>query len=153
MSGVTVTQVQSMIMAEVGDTPTGTIAALLPVIWASYADKAQVAPRLQALYTQRKALDIRIGGLQAVVNTTIDGLSKQGHQQIDTLVVLRKATQDEIATVEKQSRGMRGAALQPLANVEIERPPTGPEPFGPISGNNPVYGGDPYRRPGTTRGW
>lgn len=154
MSGVTIAQVQAMIMAKVGDTPTGTIAALLPVIWASYADKAQASPRLQALYTQREAFDIRVGGLQAVVNTTIDGLSKQGHQQIDTLVALRKATQDEITDVEKKSRGMRGAALQPLTNVAIETPPTGPRPFGPIDSNSPEIGGDPYYRTnGTTRGW
>lgn len=149
---VTVAQVQSLIIAEVGDTPTGTIAALLPLIWANYADKAQVAPHLQALYAKRKALDIRIGGLQAVVNTTIDGLGKQAHQQIDTLMALRKATQDAIVEVETRSRGMRGAALQPLTNVAVETPPTRPEPFGPPDANSPRYAGDPYRRSGT-RGW
>ncbi len=153
MSAATAASIQAQILAEVGDTPTGTIAGLLPAIWARYADKAQVAPGLQALYAQRKALDIRIGGLQAVVNTTIDGLGKQAHQQIDTLMALRKATQEEIVEVETRSRGMRGAALQPLTNTEIETPPTGPRPFGPIDANSGRYAGDPYMRPGTTRGW
>ncbi len=146
MSGVTIAQVQALIIAEVGDTPTGTLAAQMPVIWASYADKAQVSPRLRELYAKRRAIDLVLGSLRAVVNTTIDGLSKQGHQQIDTLVALRKATQDDIADVEKKSRGMRGAALQPLTNVAIETPPTGPRPFGPPDANSEVYGGSPYYR-------
>lgn len=154
MSGVTIAQVQALIIAEVGDTPTGTLAAQMPVIWASYADKAQVSPRLRELYAKRRAIDLVLGSLRAVVNTTIDGLSKQGHQQIDTLNALRKATQDDITDVEKKSRGMRGAALQPLTNVAIETPPTGPRPFGPIDSNSPEIGGDPYYRTnGTTRGW
>jgi len=154
MSAVTIAQVQALIIAEVGDTPTGTLAAQMPVIWASYADKARVSPRLQELYAKRRAIDLVLGSLRGVVNTTIDGLSKQGHQQIDTLMALRKATQDDIADVEKKSRGMRGAALQPLTNVAIETPPTGPRPFGPIDSNSPEIGGDPYYRTnGTTRGW
>lgn len=153
MSGITVAQVQALIIAEVGDTPTGTLAAQMPVIWASYADKAQVSPRVQELYAKRRAIDLVIGSLRLVVNTTIDGLSKQGHQQIDTLMAMRKTTEDDIVAIEKRSRGMRGAALQPLTNVAIETPPTGPRPFGPIDGNDPAYGGDVYRRLGTTRGW
>lgn len=155
MSGVAIADIQALIIAEVGDTPTGTLATLMPTIWASYADKALVSPRLQELYAKRRAIDLVLGGLRGAVDITIDGLAKRNHQQVDTLIAMRKTTEDDIVAVEQRSRGMRGAALQPLINTEIETPPTGPRPFGPLSGNSPELGGDPYYRTNGTRdrGW
>jgi len=153
MSGVTTAQVQALIIAEVQDTPTGLLAALMPTIWASYADKAQVAPRLQELYAKRRAIDLVLGSVRTAVNRAASGISKHDHQQIDTLLAMRKVADADIVELEKQIRGRRGPALTPLTNVAIETPPQPGDPLAPIDANDPRYGGDPYRRTFRTGGW
>jgi len=153
MSGVTTAQLQDRIITEVGDTPTGLLAAHLPTIWASYADKAQIAPHLQRLYAKRAAIDLVIGSSRTLVNRAASGISKHDHQQIDTLMAMRKVADADIVELEKQIRGRRGAALVPLTHVAIETPPQPGDPLAPLDANDPRYAGDPYRRTFRTGGW
>lgn len=153
---VTDQQIQSLIILEVGEvwqpptTPGGPQTALLAsniaTVWASYADKALIAPRLQELYTKRRCIDIVLATLRDQVDFSVfeDLNSKQG-QRFDHLNKMRADCQAEIVIVEQRAQKGRAPAVGPLTNTEPETPPTSLPVTTVVDGNDPRYRGDLYQ--------
>ena len=58
---VTSADIQQRIVLEVGDTREQVLSAMVASVWAEFADKAYIHPRLQELYTKRALIDIKLG--------------------------------------------------------------------------------------------
>jgi len=139
--------IQGLIILEVGDEvtaawPTGVLTANIATMWASFADKALVSPRLQELYTKRRAIDAVLGIVRNQVTFNIaNDHSRNQSDKAKTLLSMRKDTQDEIARLETQARsGRPGVAGQITTTAPIT-------PTYPPDANDPAYQGSPYLPP------
>lgn len=141
---VTTAQVQNLIILEVGDTSDGLLAANMATIWASVADKALVAPRLQELYAKRRAIDLLLGRTRGEVDRRIDGIEERWGQEPDRLIKLRADTQTEIVRIEALARAGRTVAHGTISTVAPEAPPSGAPAYAPPDANELRYYGDPY---------
>jgi hypothetical protein len=154
---VTAALIQGLIKARVGDVdpttgdPTtagsGVIATHLPVLWEAYADKAQVAPRLQELHVERDAIKLVLAVLRPRVDFSSPlTLGLKEHQQVQTLEGQLQAAEAQIERVELQARRQGVPQVGTLRTVEPVSPPTGTEAI-PLTGpnaNSPEYTGSPY---------
>ncbi len=148
---IAATDIQSLIIDEVGDTADGYLAARIATVWASYADKAGTAPRLQELYSKKRLANLLIGRLREQVDFAIQGdLSRKQSQKVTTLQAMVAQTQVEIDKVERQSIAQRPILTAPITITSPEGPPV-PGVISPydevIDASDPRYSGDPYRRP------
>lgn len=153
---VTAASVQSLIIAEVGDTPDGLLAQQMATIWASYADKAYIWPRLQELYAKRRAIDFVMGTLRSNVDFSMSGdLSLKLSDRTAFLMDRRKEVQCQIEVEECKAQAVRVPVVTPLVTTEIEpAQPPGSYPVPDIdSSNSPVYRGDPYYDVGHPKTW
>jgi len=143
--------IQRLVVLRVGDTPDGLLAANIAAIWASYADKAAVYPRLQELYTQREAVELAAARVRAEVDFGTSGdISIRASQQFAALLAMRRELDAQLAELETRARGARVGVVGPLVAVAPQSPPRGvPVPSGPPDANAPAYQGDAYTR--TTR--
>jgi hypothetical protein len=142
---VTAGSIQSLVIAEVGDTADGLLTQQMPLIWASYADKAGIAPRLQELYAKRRAIDIVLGSLRNSVGFSMSGdLSLRLDQRTEYLMERRKETLVEIRHLEAIARSGRAPAIAPLSTTEMEPQPIIPAPTLVPDRNAEVFIGSPY---------
>lgn len=112
------------------------------LIWAAWADKALVYPRLQYLYTKRQCLDIIEGQLRDLVSTQIGSFNVNGQQRLQNLQAIHKRVDEEIEKLEEQARASRGPVKGDLEQTAPSMADPGkPDP------NNPVYRGDAIVRP------
>jgi len=141
---------QTLIILEVGDTSTGSIAANFGLLWRLYLDKAQIFPRLQYLYVKRDAIRIALAAQRGDVDYALAGdASLKAHQGIDTLNTMLKDTTDELTLLEVKARAARsaGGAVGAITQTTITTPPTSPYPVTPgpePDANAPRYQGSPY---------
>lgn len=154
------TDVQALIMRKVGDIDpvtgdpleygvvsiAGVVGASIGQLWASHADKAQITPRLRELFVERDAYDLVLGALSALVDVTLEGETVHLSQRIATLTHRRATVDTEILSLEKDAKHRRSASIGPITTVAPISPPTSPPVYvyGP-DGNDPGYGGSPYR--------
>lgn len=142
-------QIQSLIVLEVGDEvtaawPSGILSANIATVWASYADKALIAPRLQELYSKRRCIDIIVGIVRGQVTFSISGdHSRNQSDKAKALMDMRRACQDEITLLEAKARANRAPANDELAATAPIAPPDANGP----DANDSRYRGDPYKPP------
>lgn len=149
MSALTDQQIQSLIVLEVGDVatpsaPSGILATNIALIWQSFADKRQVWPRLQELYSKRRCLDIVLGLRREQVDRAADTIRESLSQIARELEQMRAACQREIDKVEAVARANRGGVVAAIVQTTIETPPTGAVVSDILDANSPRYQGDPY---------
>jgi len=150
---VTAAQIQALVILRVGDAPDGVLASNIAAIWGSYADKASVYPRLQELYTQRACVEIVTARIRAQVDFSTGGdISIRASQQFTALLLMRGELDKQIMALEALARGNRTPAIGAITAVAPETPPTGPDPFGPLDGNDDRYQGNVYDRLSRSRG-
>lgn len=144
-------QIQSLLILEVGDEvtsafPGGMLATNIAMAWASYADKALIAPRLQELYTKRRCIDLVLGVVRGQVTYQIaNDHTFNGSDKAKTLLNLRQECQTEIAAIEARARGNRGGASGMLTATAPVSPPDNQPP----DANDSRYSGSPYYSPDT----
>jgi hypothetical protein len=147
---VTDADIQNIIILEVGDTVNNVLANNIAMFWSSYADKAQIAPRLQELYTQRRCIDAVMADptFRDAVSFSMSGdLSLQLHERRDAMAKRRGEVQGQIDHIERWERQLQPPVVEQLKTKEIELPPAlDPNPPNPtvLDANSPVYRGDPY---------
>lgn len=143
---VTDADIQALIILEVGDeataaAPGGILAANIATIWASYADKAQIAPRLQELYGKRRCIDLVLGVVRGQVDFEIfQDHRRNQSQKAKALEAMRADCQAEIAVIEKKARTKRPGVAGLITTVTPLSPPSTSSP----NANDPRYKGDPY---------
>jgi hypothetical protein len=141
--------IQSLIILEVGDEvttawPIGVLFANIATMWASFADKAQIAPRLQELYTKRRAIDAVLGIVRGQVTYNIaNDHSRNQSDKAKTLLSMRKETKDEIVRVEMQARSNRPGVAGQITTTAPISPPV----VGGVDANDPRFQGSPYFPP------
>lgn len=139
--------IQALIILEVGDEittawPSGVLTANIAAMWASFADKALIAPRLQELYTKRRAIDTVLGIVRSQVTFNIaNDHSRNQSDKAKTLLSMRGEVQADITAVEKQARSARGGVAGVITTVAPITPAFPPD------ANNPTYQGSPYSPP------
>lgn len=133
---ITAADVQRMIVLEVGDLDpatgdppvaggAGMIASNISTIWATYADKALLAPRLQELYTKRRALEMLMGTIlrhQVAVSQGDPTLSVRQDQRFLGAQKQYDNVQAEIDKVENMVAKTRGGAVGPITQQEPVTP-------------------------------
>lgn len=141
------TDIQALIILEVGDEvttawPSGVLTANIVAMWESYADKALIAPRLQELYTKRRAIDAVLGIVRNQVTFNIaNDHSRNQSDKAKTLLSMRGEVQADIKQIETQARsGRPGVAGQITTTAPIT-------PTYPPDANDPAYQGSPYSGP------
>lgn len=154
---LTAEQAQQLIVLRVGDVdpetgdPTrstyGVVAMGVALLWAAYADKALIAPRLQDLYVERDAIKMVLGVLANRYDLVSEGESLKRSQVWDHYQKMLDATVVELVKVQTFALGQRRPAVGQITTVEPISPPW---PGGP-NGNDGAYSGSPYSsgRPGT----
>lgn len=140
-------QLQNQIIKDIGDTDAGDLAADIGAIWALYADKAQIAPRLQFLYAKREAVQEVMGSIRKNVDFTTPTLSVKLSQETDRLQDIYDRVQSEIEVVETRARANRPAVAALLVTTAPESPPLW---WQGRDANARSLRGDPYR-PGFRR--
>ena len=133
--------IQDIIVQETGDTPGHDLANNINLFWVSFTDKQAIHPRLQELYTHRRAIDYIIGLLRNQVSFSTDGaLNLQLNQRIGYLKDRKSEIQTDIGKFETIARANRTPVIGQLKNTQIETPPPG---FPPADSHRII--GDPYR--------
>lgn len=148
------TQVQAAILGRTGDIdPTtgdpvvggsGYLETRIASLWAQYADKAYVTPRLQELFVERDCYQIQIGLLQDRFTFRDSDATFNRSERVDRLIELRTAVQTAIEDLISTASANRAPAVGPIT---AGAPVSPPFPGG-LDANSPRYGGSPYyRRP------
>lgn len=165
---ITAADVQRLIVLKVGDLDpatgdppivggAGMIASNISTIWATRADKALIAPRLQELYSQRDALDMIIGTIlrhQVDITQGDPSLSVRQNQRVVAAQQQRKDLQTEIDKIETLAQAARGGAVgqitqqEPVTvadawNQEMSESLLSPDPGAPRYSGSPF---EPVRR-------
>ncbi len=147
MSVVNAAQWQQFILLEVGAGLDSTdpisakvqdiVTPIIQVLWAAWAEKALIFPRLQYLYCKRHCLEIMAGQMRILVPVTVQGLNLQQDKRLTNVQTLMKDVQGQIDTVEKQAAASRPPALGYLTQKNAIMPrPLQPDP------NSRAYRGD-----------
>src|SRR5690242_6739591 len=137
------TDIQQLIVLEVGDEPTaafpgGILAANIATVWASYADKVALAPRLQELYSKRRCIDLVLGVVRGLVDYEIvNDRRRNQSQKAKALEAMRTDCQAEIDTIEKKARTNRPGVAGLITTVTPQSPPSTLIP----DANDPRYRG------------
>jgi hypothetical protein len=111
-------------------------------VWAQYADKAYVAPRLQELYVTR-ALLLRGQTARRQVYDFSDSDAKFTPSQVYDHFAAELATVEQEIT---ETLAMAAANRAPAVGPILTQAPIGPPVPGGVDANDRRYGGDPYRR-------
>jgi hypothetical protein len=139
-------QQQALIASELGQTGVAAFTTFVTTVWTLYEDQALIHPRLRYLRAREHAIRYLIGTLQDLIDHEEAGVSEKEHQQIDTLALLLKQTQDEIAGLLGQLQTGRtpkvGLITRAAPIVIADVVPL------PIEPNDRGYRGDPLRRLG-----
>lgn len=117
-------------------TTDNTVLTRVSDIWDSFADKANVYPRLQDLYTRRAVADNYLLGVWDRTDWEQAGAKESG-DQFDHLQALRANYHAEIVRLEKRATANRGGAVGMIAA-------TAPVMVGTncLDPNARAYGGD-----------
>lgn len=151
---LTSAQVQAAILGRTGDIdPTtgdpvvgggGYLETRIAALWAQYADKAYVSPRLQELFVERDCYRVQIGLLQDRFTFRDSDAAFNRSERVDRLMKLRDAVQEQIGELVAMAAANRAPAVGPMSTAA----PIGAPPGSVLDGNHPRYGGSPYyRRP------
>lgn len=122
---LTPAQYQALIVAEVGDTPDGQVAAQIAALWEVAG--AQPSDVLRYLYTKRAAIDLLMGAVRQQVSfKALDGASVDLSDLMEHLTTMREATQqridEAIATLDAG-----GAIAEITTTAPIAPPPNWPD--------------------------
>lgn len=149
---LTAAQVQAAIIGRTGDVDAttgdpvvgggGYLATVVASVWAEYADKAYVGPRLQELYCERDLLDRMVALIQHKFDFRDSDATFSRSQRVKTLLDRRTAVQNKIEAIETTAAANRAPAVGQMTTAAAVGPPY---PFG-VDASDPRYGGDPYTR-------
>lgn len=145
-------QVQAAILGRTGDIdPTtgdpvvgggGFLSTIIGAVWAEYADKAYVGPRLQELHVERDLYDRMIALIQHKFDFRDSDADFKRSQRVQRLVDRRDKVIENLNGV----LAMVAANRAPAVGLITATAPVGPPfPLG-IDANSRRYGGDPYSR-------
>lgn len=155
MPATTATQMQNLILMEVGEPLTGgLIAPVLPTLWSMFADKGLLpnGTRLQYLHVLAKVFDIKIGLIMDGAYMPVGMV--QTEKLDDKVADYRKqkdATLEEIARLEKVASGLRAPAVgQPARTAPIQPGDSPYTTLGPDP-NDRRWRGDPILKTGWVR--
>jgi hypothetical protein len=113
-------------------------------VWAQYADKAYVAPRLLELYVERDLAIRYRTALQHLYHFRDSDADFARDERFDHLETVVDEDRTEIERIETIAAANRSPAVGQLTTTA---PMGRPWPFG-LDANSPRYGGSPYyRRP------
>jgi hypothetical protein len=138
--------IQAFVIISIGDTPDGRLAANQEMVWAFYADKATVYPRLQQAYFTRACCDMVLGSLRAAVNISESGTAISDSQRFDHVQTLRANAQTEITKLERLAqhrRGVSGGRITQPAPISVADVIAEPIPAF-LDANSPRLSGSPY---------
>lgn len=119
----------------------GFLAQQIGGVWAQYADKAYVAPRLQELYVERDLFERYRAAIQDRYDFSDSDAKFALSQRVDTLKVRRDTVQERIDALEAMAAANRAPAVGAITATAPVSPPF----QGGIDANDRRYGGDPYR--------
>lgn len=137
MGGVSDADLAQLILVEVNGQGDSDLANNVATLWALYAEKALVAPRLQYLYAKRHALDFRIGRLSAQVDLLLGTDKIVQEQEVQHLRQMRADVEAEIKVVETRARANRTPTVGKITAREPQPPwPDAPDP------SDSLYRGD-----------
>lgn len=132
---------KALIILQIGDDASGTLAANIDLLWDTHADIAN--PALVALLTKRDAINVMLARVRNQVNfQALDGARVAASDMFSHLLAMRKALEEQIA---QAMAGQDGSVAigQLTTTAPIERDMSNqPDP------NNRIYRGDPLRRRG-----
>lgn len=131
-------QYQDLIVAQVGDDASGTLAAQIAVLWAQYAGEPEP---LRYLYAKRGAIEV----MQAVARKlasfkALDGASVDLGQLFRHLEAMYRQVQEQIAEAEQTG------VVPQLDQLTVTAPIDAPNALWPDA-NDPLYRGQPYPPP------
>jgi hypothetical protein len=140
------TDEQSRMVQEVGETDDGRIAANVAAVFAIWAGKDALYAGLTWLYVKRELVELAIGAERAKVDfTSAQDLGMKMSDKAGALQTMYDKTLAEIIRIESKARGSRpGASLE----LVTQTPQSSPWPSPPYpNANSRRLRGDPYRRP------
>lgn len=82
------------------DAPSGPVYTMISALWASYADKANIYPRLQTWYTYRQVADNLLGGVWQATEWKQADVEENNEGFSTNLRKWRDAANDEIVKLE-----------------------------------------------------
>jgi hypothetical protein len=132
---LTEAEYQALIITEVGDDTTGTLATNVPVYWSMRDTIADLA--LRYLYVKRDAIILMMGKLRDLVDMSSGGDSIKLSQQITNLRTLLEVLESQLEQV-SQTGGASAAAGQLTQTAPILPPP------GAFDANSQDYRGNVY---------
>ena len=122
----------------------GYLDSVIGTVWAEYADKQYIAPRLQELYVERDLFERMIALIQDRYDFTDESASFKRSQRVQTLTERRDKVIEKIEEIEQMIAANRAPAVGPILASQAFGPPS---PLG-LNAGSPRYGGSPYfRRP------
>lgn len=133
---LTEAEYQALIITEIGDDASTTLAINVPIYWSMRDGVADLA--LRYLYVKRDALLLMIGTLRGMVDVTSDGDSVKNSQQVTNLRLLLSLLDEQIAGA-TESGGASAAAGELTKTAPIMAP------VGYNDSNAAIYRGSPYQ--------
>ncbi len=133
MVAPTEAQFKALLIAQIGDTPAGALAAHYDVLWSWYAGAA--TPALRLLETKLGLLDLALGEARQIVSFTDADHSQSASDLAKRLLELRGEVLGELTTARAQASAAGGVASAPLTATT----PQTPAPYAPLE----LYGPDP----------
>jgi len=117
-----VAQIQSDLLLSLSDSNAAIVTAYwqVPNLWASFADKASVYPRLQYYYTRRAAAQQLEGALRPLIDTEALDQSAKLNQQFTAAVTIRRQASEEIMRLEAIARASRAPAVGQMTTTEVK---------------------------------
>lgn len=142
---LTTAQRKSLLIARVGETSGGLLAANIDALWDLYAAEAAVSAALRDLYVRRDLIEIALADARTKVTFTDGDYSQSASHLAQRLEAMLAAAQAELERFEAAQQGAGGAAVGELATVTPDTPPSAApsRPYGPDA-FDPEYVGDPY---------
>lgn len=114
----------------------------LPTIWAMWADKALIFPRLQYLYAKRQCIEILMGQLRDYTDASLGtNLNLRQGAYFGNLTMLHQQVEIQIAALERQALAGRNPVIGELLQKSPNQPTMPPDPA------NPAYRGDALTPP------
>jgi hypothetical protein len=140
MAELTEQEYQQLIVAEVGDDSTRTLASTVGVYWRRY--DAYTDLEVRYLHVKLAAVDLMLGRVRGQVTIRDgDGASVDLNKLFDHLATMRETVQAQIDIGVGAGSAASGGAIGVLTKTAPIMPPAGSL----LDANDPAYRGDPYR--------
>lgn len=137
---LTSSQLQNLIIVQVGDTPDGVLSLNMSTLW-EMSSQYSGFPALQFLYVKKAAISTLMGRYRAQVNFSSSGdLTVSLDNLLGNLIKMLALVDEEIAQAIVKSRSGKSSV------GELETKAPAPSPYPNLDGNDPGYRGSIYKR-------